>query len=279
MERSRLLSKERWNILKLVHLGQYIQGESSIHRMNPLIKLLLLILFSLFLVLRISAFTHIFGFFFAFFFLFVSKVGLWRGFKLLKGIWIFLVMVIAMHIVFTGGAGYDLVFFRISHEGLKRGIVFSLRLYEMLLFASIFGWTTKPSELASSLEQTLSFLINLGIRDVCTSLLITMRFIPEVFSDIGRIRMAQKARGLTIEGSIKKKIMSVIPLVIPLFIRAFRRADSISCALELKGYHSKGDRTHLVPLFPAISDYLALIVIIMILIVVWCIDQYLTLIF
>ena len=170
----------------------------------------------------------------------------------------FLFIVMLMHIVFTGGQGLKLGFVNFSYEGIFRGGIFSLRLIVMLLFASIFGWTTKPVELASALEQNLSFLskIGLSLRDICTSLLITMRFIPEVFNDISRIRMAQKARGLKVSGNLYQRIKSVIPLIIPLFIRAFRRADTIALALELKGYHSKGKRTFFVSLYPKLGDYI-----------------------
>ncbi len=262
-------SRARWNILKLVHLGQYIQGDSVIHRLNPLVKLTMLLVLSVFLVLKISFLNHACVLAFALVMLGISGVGFWRSVRLLRGILPFMLMVILMHIFFTGGGGWRVWFLTVSHQGLQRGIIFSLRLFDMLLLASIFGWTTKPSELASSMEQNMRWAERFHIRDVCTSLLITMRFIPEVFQDIGRIRMAQKARGLKVDGGLLSRIRSVIPLIIPLFIRAFKRADTIGLALELKGYQSRGKRSYYVDRMVGLKDVLSFFILAILMVSFW----------
>ena len=48
---------------------------------------------------------------------------------------------------------------------------------------------------------------------------------------------AQLARGSDIStGSIKQRIRAVIPLLVPLFVSAFKRAEDLAVAMEVRGY-------------------------------------------
>ena len=52
------------------------------------------------------------------------------------------------------------------------------------------------------------------------------------------------ARGSDItSGSIKERIKAVVPLLIPLFVSAFKRAEDLAVAMEVRGYRGGEGRT------------------------------------
>ena len=59
-----------------------------------------------------------------------------------------------------------------------------------------------------------------------------------------KILKAQLARGSDIStGSIKQRIRAVIPLLVPLFVSAFKRAEDLAVAMEVRGYRGGEGRT------------------------------------
>ncbi|MFP4458325.1 MAG: energy-coupling factor transporter transmembrane component T family protein [Candidatus Zixiibacteriota bacterium] len=233
----------RWNI-KNIHLGQYINKDSVIHKLDPRVKLFSLIFFSIYLIIYDSLETHIYGLFIILLVTILSKISIFRILRLLKNILFFIIFILLLHSLFSkGDNSIEFWIFDFSLKGFFHGIVFALRLILMVWAASLFGFTTRPVDITDSMEQSLSFLsrYKLAIRDFSMIMLLAMRFIPSVSRDADRIRLAQKARG----HSMKKgnKITGLIPLVIPLFAISFKKADTIALALELKGYNSFSVRT------------------------------------
>ena len=59
-----------------------------------------------------------------------------------------------------------------------------------------------------------------------------------------KILKAQLARGSDIStGSVKQRIRAVIPLLVPLFVSAFKRAEDLAVAMEVRGYRGGEGRT------------------------------------
>src|SRR5699024_12694732 len=60
-----------------------------------------------------------------------------------------------------------------------------------------------------------------------------------------KIIKAQSARGSTfMTGSLKSRIQALIPVFIPLFMSAFKRAEEMAIAMEVRGYQGEAGRTH-----------------------------------
>jgi len=206
--------------------------------------------------------THIFTLSILIILTLLSKVGLFRIWKILKGIRLFVLMVILLNLFFTNSENaLRWWIMTLSWQGFYNGLFFALRLFLMIWAASLFGWVTRPIEMSDALEKSFSFLsrFKIPVRDFCTILLIGMRFIPLIFEDAHNIKLAQKARGLKPGKGIVSKIRSLIPLVIPLFINSFRRADAIAVALEIKGYSSTAPKTFFHVKKIDIVDYLVIV--------------------
>lgn len=75
---------------------------------------------------------------------------------------------------------------------------------------------------------------------------ISLRFIPTLFDEAQKIRMAQMARGADFEsGNIINRAISMIPLLVPLFINSFKRSDDLATAMEARMYRIGFERTKL----------------------------------
>ena len=73
---------------------------------------------------------------------------------------------------------------------------------------------------------------------------ISLRFIPTLMDETDKILKAQLARGSDLStGSIKERVQAVIPLLVPLFVSAFKRAEDLAIAMEVRGYRGGEGRT------------------------------------
>ena len=230
----------------MIPAGQYIERKSIIHSLDPRTKILLLILFAGLVLFRADWQNHIIALIILTLATILSRVGIGRAIKILWLFRFFLMITFLIHLLFTPGeGGYDWKFFHLSFAGVHNGFLYSLRIGLLMWSAALFGWVTSPISLADALEKIFSFLkiFKIPPRDVSMVVLLAMRFIPTMMDDAQKIRWAQFARGGVIEGGIFRKTRQIVPLVVPLFISAFRRADKLALALELRGYNPYTPRT------------------------------------
>ncbi|HZG57915.1 energy-coupling factor transporter transmembrane component T [Paenibacillus sp.] len=105
--------------------------------------------------------------------------------------------------------------------------------------AILFLVTTQPSEFASSLNR-----IGVGYR-VAYAVAIAMRYIPDVQRDFQHIAFAQQARGVDLSRKerLHKRIKNVFAVLIPLMLSSLERIETVSAALELRGFGRGRSRT------------------------------------
>ena len=106
-----------------------------------------------------------------------------------------------------------------------------------LAFVQFVLWT-HPTDLAQVLVQ-------LGLRYRYAMLLsLALRFFPVLEQEIAAIMDAQAARGLELEGSVRRALR-LVPIMLPLCLRTIRRSSEVALAMELKGYGYAPTRTFL----------------------------------
>ena len=64
-------------------------------------------------------------------------------------------------------------------------------------------------------------------------------------------------------GSLKQRINALIPIFIPLFMSAFKRAEEMAIAMEVRGYQGEEGRTHYRLLSWETRDTIALLILIL----------------
>ena len=78
-----------------------------------------------------------------------------------------------------------------------------------------------------------------------------------------KIMKAQMARGSDLSaGPLKKRIKAIVPLLVPLFISAFKRAEDLATAMEVRGYRGGEGRTRFRQLQWTWKDTLVLVIIV-----------------
>ncbi len=114
-----------------------------------------------------------------------------------------------------------------------------LKYFTIVPSVFMFITSTNPSEFAASLNR-------IGLPyTICYSVAIALRYIPDVQSDFNRIKNAQEARGIEMSGkaNIFSRLKNMSVILFPLIFTSMERIDSISSAMELRGFGKNKKRT------------------------------------
>jgi len=237
--------------LQDITLGQYMPGDSFLHRLDPRTKFLSLILLMIaaFLIRTMAALVSLWAVFFLG--LILSRLSwayVFRGVR--SFLWLFL-FTAAVHFFFTPGPSlpfFPLGFIDVTWPGLAKGGFVAAQLLLALLFSSVMTLTTPPLQLALGLEKLISPLkrFHVPVEDFSLMTMLAIKFIPIFLGEANRIIKAQSARGVDFEsGNFFRRAKNLLPILVPLFHSVFRRADDLVVALLARGYASGAKRTHL----------------------------------
>ncbi len=253
-------------MLDLAAMGQYVPGDSFVHRLDPRTKLVAVVLYStlIFVVRTPTAFTLAAGF--ALVAVLLARIGprfLWRG---LRPILIFLAITFVLNVMLTEGQPWiKLGPVTVTHEGVRIGAQMAARLILLVLFSSLLTLTTTPIALTDGLERLLRPFRSVGLpaTELALMMTIALRFIPTLLDEAERILKAQQARGARFQvGGPLAQIRAMIPVLVPLFVAAFRRADDLALAMEARGYRGGAGRTRMKELNLSYRDVLAGVVLV-----------------
>ena len=250
-------------MLRDITLGQFFQGNTFIHRLDPRTKLLAVILYIVALFNAQGVVTYAIVAALLALCIIVSRVpfrSLTRG---LKPIYIIVAFTAIMNLFFTSGTplGTGWLLSHITQEGLRSAIYMILRIVMLIMGTFLLTYTTSPIRLTDGLEDLLGPLKKLGVpvHELAMMMSIALRFIPTLIEETDKIMSAQRARGADFEsGNLLQRAKALIPLLVPLFVSAFRRADELATAMECRCYHGGEGRTKLHVLRYEARDYLTL---------------------
>lgn len=238
-------------MIKDITIGQYVPGDSFVHKLDPRVKILISIVYivAIFLVNNFEGYIFIIGF--TALSIAISKVPVRYIYKGLKPIFILLLFTAFINIFMTGGEGNPLIqwkFIKIYKEGLVLAAFMILRLTFLIIGTSLLTLTTSPIELTDGIEKLLNPFKKIGIpaHELAMMMTIALRFIPTLMDETDKIMKAQMARGADFEsGNIFVRAKNLIPLLVPLFISSFRRADELAMAMEARCYRGGEGRTRM----------------------------------
>lgn len=229
-------------LLRNLTLGQYVAGESWLHRLDPRVKLVQLAVLmaatfwlsdALPLVL-LGVLTLLAG----------RSAGLRLGY-LARGLQPVLPFLL-LTLLFNAAFGSEPRYYGLSLTGLERGGVLSLRLVALVLATTLLTLTTSPMRMCDGIESLLTPLGWVGARphEVALVFTIALRFVPTLALEAERIGRAQMARGAPFDrGGPIARTRALVALLVPLFTRAFQHADQLAVAMEARGYRGGRGRT------------------------------------
>ncbi|MGI2329633.1 energy-coupling factor transporter transmembrane component T family protein [Planococcus sp. YIM B11945] len=228
--------------------GRFIPGNSFVHRMDPRTKILFVFLFIAIVFIANSAVTYGILLAFTLMVVFLSRIRLYFLITGLKPVIILVVFTFLLHIFFTkeGDLLLNFGFIEIYEEGLRQGIFISIRFLVLVFITSILTLTTSPISITDGIEVLLGPFkrVKLPVHELALMMSISLRFIPTLMDETGKIMKAQMARGSDISsGPVKERVKAVVPLLIPLFVSAFKRAEDLATAMEVRGYRGGEGRT------------------------------------
>ncbi len=252
-------------MLKDVTFGQYYPGNSLLHRTDPRIKLIILIVYLVIVLAAKSAFAILLSVIFTLFLMIVSGIKLTVLLKSVKPLVFVLIFTCFINLFLPVGDSEPLFqwkFIHIYYEGIRTAIAMLIRLLSLVMGTGVLvSFTTEPLDLTDAIESLLSPLkkIKVPVHEFAMMMSIALRFIPTLIEETNKIINAQKARCADFEsGNIFKRVKALVPVLIPLFVSAVRRAEELADAMECRCYRGGVGRTKLKVMKSRPADYIFL---------------------
>ena len=232
-----------------ISIGQYLPFDTFIHRLDPRVKIVGVFLYIITIFFVDDFYGYIPFVILLIAMLAVAKIPIKSVLKSLKPVIFIIIITGLINLITTPGrAVFELGPVTVTAEGIYRTGFTVLRLILIILSTSVLTYTTSPMELTYGLEKLFSPLKKFGFPagELAMMISISLRFIPTLFDEAQKIRMAQMARGADFEsGNIINRAVSMIPLIVPLFINSFKRSDDLATAMEARMYRIGHERTKL----------------------------------
>ncbi|HLS61736.1 MAG TPA: energy-coupling factor transporter transmembrane protein EcfT [Virgibacillus sp.] len=231
-------------------IGQYVPGNSIVHRLDPRTKITIIFFFVFIVFLANNLFSYGILTAFALGSVFITRIPTRFILKGLAPVWILIIFTFTLHLIVTneGSVLFNLFGFKVYTGGVIQGFAISMRFFLLILVTSMLTLTTTAMEITDAIEYMLHPLkkIKFPIHELALMMSISLRFIPTLMQETDKISKAQASRGVDFKtGPIKQRIKAVVPLLIPLFVSAFKRAEELAMAMEARGYNGGEGRTKL----------------------------------
>lgn len=238
-------------MLRDITFGQYYDNSSVLHRTDPRVKILLMVLLIVFIFLASNTYALLFATVSVVLILAVSKVPFRMYLKNMKAILPVLIFTGIINMFYgEGEALLSFWIFSITAEGIYRALFMAMRIALLIFISSSLTYTTTPNDLTDAIESLLSPLKYLGLKSAVHTLAmmmtIALRFIPTLIEEAEKIMNAQKARGADLEsGGLIDRVKALIPILIPLLLSSVRRAYELAEAMECRCYNGGEGKTRM----------------------------------
>ena len=184
--------------MKDITLGQYYPADSIIHRLDPRVKLLAVICYTLFLFINDTFISYLLNIAVLTGIVILTRVPFRQIVKGIKSILFLLLFSVVFTVLFTKGD--DILFeygiIVISMQGLLLAVKICIRIFLLIMMSTVLTLSTTPTDLADGLEKSCGFLtkIHVPVHEIAMMITIALRFIPILMEETDKIMKAQKAR-------------------------------------------------------------------------------------
>jgi energy-coupling factor transport system permease protein len=242
-----------------ISIGQYYPGDSLLHRMDPRAKVAcaLVICIAVFFVQTPAQLA--FGLVCALAMAALSRVPvreLVRSIRPLVTI-LFVLGIFNLLLVRSGEVLVSASPLLITTDGVRAALLYPLRMVIAIVAVAVLLLTTTPSQLTDALDSALSPLAHIGLpgHEIAMVFALMLRFVPTLADEASAIVDAQTVRGAAVgEGSLGKRIRSIIPILVALLASAAHHADGLSRALDARCYVGGAARSRWHPLHYSARD-------------------------
>ena len=260
-----------FDLMGRVTIGQYLPGDTLAHHMDPRVKLVGAAAWMLASIVSQSLLGLSWGIMLVIMGLALAQVPLsfaWRG---VRAALPFLLLLAALQVFFMpanreGSVLWSWGIITVHVAALREAGLLLARFILLICLISLLSLTTTTSGLMHGVEQMLHPLGRVGFpaHELALTMDIALRSVPLLAQEAERLTKAQASRGGDLavgQGSIVRRVRTVIPLLVPLFLSALGRAERLALAMEARGYMGGRGRTRYVTLRSTRRDILALVLI------------------
>lgn len=260
--------------------GQYVHEDSLIHRLDPRVKFICLILFITCLLMLQHPLTLLSFGLFAFAHIFLARLPFKTALKSLKPILPLLIFAFLINALVTSPGDQLLLhigFIRVSVESLNKASFMAFRLAALVFISNLMlALTTSAMQLCDGMASLLSPLErwHVPVQDIAMMMSIALRFVPTLMEESDKIMKAQTSRGADYDtGGLMKRLKGFVTVLVPLFISAFHRAEALASAMEARAYRSGIKRGKLHPLRLEKRDFFYTLSLILVLVLLIILDR------
>jgi energy-coupling factor transport system permease protein len=262
---------EDFELLRHITIGQYLPGDSIIHRLDPRTKLSIFLFITTAVTFSISYTGNIILVLVTLSLVLLSGVSMRYVFSGVKPAIPIIIVLAILQLLFYGGqfvpygmqtkTYFHWGWIHISNGSVQLVIVSALRFIELLFLTSLLTNTTTLTDITHGMEDMLRPFSRIGVPSHELSLVATiaLRFVPLLAEQLEIIMKAQASRGADIAHKGKLHFVTtarqVAALIVPLFIDAFRRAEDLILAMQARCYVGGHGRSSLIRLEFAKVDY------------------------
>ena len=212
---------------------EYVPGNSFLHKMNPVAKLLASF------VIVIACFTTssfvVLGIILVLDVALATSCGMLKqALGLARAVAIFSLLLAVLALLFTpeGDVLVALPWGYIGTESVLNALRIVLRLVACAVPLFLTFYVTKLTDMANVLVKVVHLPYKYAL--TFTS---TVHFIPVFMNDMNGIMEAQTARGVEFDGGLMKRIGLMMPLCVPLLVGSVRKTNSAAIAAEVRGFN------------------------------------------
>ena len=230
-------------------LGQYYPTQSPLHRLDPRAKVLCALVMMVSVFFMRTPAQLVFGWVFALVLVALSRVPAHKVLDSVKPVMLMLLLLAFFNLLLVR-KGTELVHagpLVITTGGVWAAVLYSLRLVVAVIAAALLLLTTTPTQLTDAFDAFLAPLSRVGLpgHELAMVFSLMLRFIPTLADEAGAILDAQTSRGGALaEGSLVRRIRSIVPVVVALLASSMRHANGLSRALDARCYEGGAGRTH-----------------------------------
>ncbi|MDR2977586.1 MAG: energy-coupling factor transporter transmembrane protein EcfT [Streptococcaceae bacterium] len=220
-------------------LSLYVPGNSFVHKVSPLTKLLfvMVVVISSYLLSSLPSL----GVLFLLPIVLLLAAGVFRRTLpiYLVSLLAILTILIVQGMSYTGNhtLAFELGVFSFYQEGLVFAGRICLRLLILISAFSLIIFTVDPEELVSStvrigLSPRLGYVI-----------LSVFQIIPQMMTTVATITDAQRSRGMKTSGNVIARLKGIFPLIGPAVMNSLIATRERSMALEVRAFSRKGQHS------------------------------------
>lgn len=229
-------------------------------KINPASKLLILIIYLFFIIIASSLMDYLILALGLLAVVIYNKLNLVNLFRLIRYL-AFFTSIMLIYNIFILDGGILLVDFH-GIQIYSFGVVFTARIFVRVLLMVTSSYVALSLldnyEFSKGLEYWLRFLkiFKIDPSRVSTTLMIAIMFVPILNNEFNRIIKAQAAKGYDIrDRNVFIKAKQLLTTLLPLFLSAFKRADELAIAMDVKGFGKSSKRTSYYLIKMRVSDY------------------------